>query len=53
MTADDILEEEEFYDLMQAYRHAPFMPQEYVIEAFENVKAWIRAFVSASKLKGS
>ena len=49
---DEDLDGEEFYNLMQSYRHAPFMPQEYVIEAFENVKAWIRVFVSASKLKG-
>lgn len=31
-------ESEEFYNLMQAYRHAPLFPQEHVIAAFEAVK---------------
>jgi len=38
----DILEEQEFYDLMQNYRHAPFVRQLYVSECFENVKDFIR-----------
>ena len=50
MTAD-ILDGEDFYNLMQIYRHSPLMPQEYVIKAFENVKTWIRTFVVASKLR--
>lgn len=37
----DALESEEFYGLMQAYRHAPLTPQKDVVEAFEAVKAYI------------
>lgn len=33
------LDSQEFYELMQAYRCAPMMPQGPVIEAFEDVKA--------------
>jgi len=46
----DVLDEEEFYDLMQAYRHAPLMPQDEVVEAFENIKAWIRALVAVAAM---
>lgn len=35
------IECKEFYDLMQAYRHAPITDQAAVIRAYEAVKAWI------------
>ncbi len=38
----DKLNTQEFYELMQAYRHAPATPQEHVIEAFDAVKAFVR-----------
>lgn len=38
----DILEEQEFYDLMQRYRHAPVTNQTVVTEAYEAVKQFIR-----------
>jgi hypothetical protein len=34
--------EREFYELMQAYRHAPHSPQRDVVEAYEAVKAHIK-----------
>lgn len=40
---DDFLESEEFYNAMQAYRHAPLDGQERVIECFEKVKSMVRA----------
>lgn len=36
------LEEQEFYELMQAYRHAPATDQAAVVAAFEAVKQAIR-----------
>ena len=39
---DDVLEEQEFYELMQAYRLAPLVDQERVVYAFEEVKKYIR-----------
>jgi hypothetical protein len=49
MAADDArdarkakIESQEFYELMQAYRHAPAHRQDLVIAAFEAVKAFIR-----------
>ena len=41
----DMLETKEFYELMQAYRHAPHTNQEAVTEAFEAVKSFIRTVV--------
>lgn len=38
----DWLEEQDFYELMQIYRHAPLVPQAEVREAFEAVKDYIR-----------
>lgn len=35
-------EEREFYELMQAYRHAPPADQKAVIEAYEAVKTFIK-----------
>lgn len=40
---NDFLESEEFYNAMQAYRHAPLDGQERVIECFEKVKSMVRA----------
>lgn len=34
--------EREFYELMQAYRHAPHTPQKDVVAAYEAVKAHIK-----------
>lgn len=48
----DFLEEHEFYELMQQYRHLPLMPQSDVIDAYEAVKAFIRRQVTA-ELQGS
>ena len=39
---NDILESEAFYNLMQAYRHAPISGQEKTVEAYEAVKEFIR-----------
>jgi len=39
---NDILNSEEFYNLMQAYRMADINNQENVINKFEAVKKWIR-----------
>ena len=36
------LKSEEFYNIMQNYRHASYENQEYVTEKFEEVKEWIR-----------
>ena len=33
----------EFYELMQAYRHAPLVDQTATIGAYESVKEWLRA----------
>ncbi len=38
----DYLEEQDFYELMQTYRHCPLICISEVIEAFENVKQFIR-----------
>lgn len=38
----DALEEQEFYELMQAYRHCPMTDFAGVAEAFEAVKAYVR-----------
>lgn len=35
------LNEQEFYDLMQRYRHAPLSDQKLTTEAFENVKNYV------------
>ena len=35
-------ESEEFYNLMQAYRHAPMEDQKSVVEAYEAVKEYLR-----------
>ena len=42
----DILDEEEFYDLMQTYRHAESRAsQAWAAEAYEDVKKFIRDHV--------
>lgn len=40
--ATDPLDERDFYELMQAYRHAQEWTQPTVVETFEAVKAYIR-----------
>jgi hypothetical protein len=44
---NDILDEQEFYELMQVYRHAPTVDQDAVVLAFESVKEFIRDNVDA------
>jgi hypothetical protein len=39
---DDPLESQEFFDLMQAYRHAPIVNQAAVVDAYDKVKRFIR-----------
>ena len=39
---DDWPECEEFYDLMQSYRHASLLSQDGVVRAYEAVKQWLR-----------
>ena len=43
MKPDKRLETQEFYELMYTYRCASQVNKEAVIEAYENVKSWIRA----------
>jgi len=38
----DILDSEEFYELIQAYRHTPIHEQELTTMAFEAIKTFIR-----------
>ena len=38
----DILDSQDFYEVMQQYRHCNMDNQEQVVKAFENVKTWIR-----------
>jgi len=38
----DIFDEQEFYDLMQTYRHTKMTEQDNVVLAFEEVKTFIR-----------
>jgi hypothetical protein len=45
MDEEDILDEQEFYELMQAYRLAPLVDQERVVYDFEEVKKYIRAHI--------
>ena len=40
--ANERLHWQEFYEVMQAYRCAPMEEQHKVINAFEDVKEWIR-----------
>ena len=39
---NELLETQEFYEVMQQYRHSPMSEQDKVVENFENVKQWIR-----------
>lgn len=41
------LESQDFYEVMQAYRYAPPYDQRLVIEKFDAVKAWVRAYAAA------
>lgn len=40
--ANKRLDEVDFFDLMQAYRHTPISEQDKAVERFEAVKEWIR-----------
>ena len=48
-TIKKYLDSEGFYNLMQTYRHAPGSDQEWVIEAFEEVKSYIIKMVEELK----
>jgi len=48
-TINDFLETEEFYDVMIAYRTMPRLEQKYVVEAFEQVKEFIRKHLPKEK----
>ena len=39
---DDVLESQEFYDLMQEYRHCPLYDQKGTTEVFERIKDFIK-----------
>jgi|AntAceMinimDraft_8_1070364.scaffolds.fasta_scaffold116831_1 hypothetical protein len=38
----DILDSQDFYEVMQSYRHLDITEQHKVVETFENIKTWIR-----------
>jgi len=38
----DILDSQDFYEMMQMYRHAQMKDQTKVVQNFEKVKQWIR-----------
>lgn len=40
--ANKNLDTQDFYEVMQSYRHANMSDQAHVVEQFENVKEWIR-----------
>ena len=40
--ADKRLDDVDFYDLMQSYRHTPMTEQDKTVERYEAVKDWIR-----------
>ncbi len=44
MKKKDELEKQTFFDLMQAYRTMPVSEQDWVIEAFDKVKDFIRSY---------
>ena len=39
---DEILDGQDFYNLMQIYRHMPIEEQTFTVIAFENVKEFIK-----------
>lgn len=43
------LEEQEFYELMQTYRHAPLHDQDRVVAAYEAVKSYILATIKGGE----
>ena len=45
----EYLDSEEFYNLMQMYRHTPVSQPADVIEAYENVKSYIIKMVEELK----
>lgn len=47
----DELESQEFYDLMQVYRHTPILYQKSTTKAFEDVKKYIRKLLKSSLTK--
>lgn len=47
MHGEDALDEQPFYELMQAYRMAPAFDQAAVIVAFEAVKTFVRDYIQS------
>ncbi len=45
----DFLDDEEFYDLMQAYRHTPIIRQQEAVQRYEYVKEFIRIKIKEEK----
>ena len=43
----DALDEEEFYELMQSYRHMPLQEDRAIIKAFEDVKEFVRDYIKS------
>jgi hypothetical protein len=42
MLADERLDYQDFYEIMQTYRHTPMTEQDKLVNAFEDLKKWIR-----------
>ena len=38
----EALDSQDFYEVMQCYRHSPMAEQHNIVRAFEDVKQWIR-----------
>lgn len=49
MSDNDWPECEEFYNLMQAYRHARVVDQDATIAAYKDVKDWMRAEIERNR----
>lgn len=44
----EAIESQDFYELMQAYRHTPMVQQEDVVARFEAVKSFVKNLVKTS-----
>ena len=49
----DWLDEQDFYELCQQYRHAPLFPIDIVLDAYEALKAHIRRQITAAAIEES
>lgn len=50
-THNDALETQEFFELMQSYRHASIAEQDVTVEAFESVKTFIRKAITENSIE--